>query len=81
MVGNPMEPKAALAAWDGDVLHLWSASQGMTAMRDSLAALTGLPPEQIRVHAQDVGGAFGIRGPAYPEYAALALAARGSGAR
>ena len=76
VVGNPMEPKSALAAWDGEVLQLWSASQGMPAMRDSLAALTGLPPEQIRVHAQDVGGAFGIRGAAYPEYAALALAAR-----
>ncbi len=76
VVGNPMEPKAALAAWDGEVLELWSSSQGMTGMRDGLAALTGLKPEQLRVHAQDVGGAFGIRGAAYPEYAALALAAR-----
>ena len=76
VVGNPMEPKAALAAWDGAVLELWSSSQGMTGMRDGLAALTGLKPEQLRVHAQDVGGAFGIRGAAYPEYAALALAAR-----
>ncbi len=76
VVGNPMEPKAALAAWDGAVLQLWSASQGMTGMRDGLAALTGLPPAQIRVYAEDVGGAFGIRGAAYPEYAALALAAK-----
>ena len=76
VVGNPMEPKAALAAWDGDVLELWSSSQGMTGMRDSLAALTGVKPDKIRVHAQDVGGAFGIRGGAYPEYAALALAAQ-----
>ena len=76
VVGNPMEPKAALAAWDGAVLQLWSPSQGMTGMRDGLAAITGLPPSQIRVHAQDVGGAFGIRGAAYPEYAALALAAK-----
>ena len=76
VVGNPMEPKAALAAWDGDVLELWSSSQGMTGMRDGLAALTGLDAGKIRVHAHDVGGAFGIRGAAYPEYAALALAAR-----
>ena len=75
VVGNPMEPKAALAEWDGEVLELWSASQGMTGMRDGLAALTGLRPDQLRVHARDVGGAFGIRGAAYPEYAALALAA------
>ncbi len=76
VVGNPMEPKAALAAWDGDVLDLWTSTQGMTAMRDSLAAQTGLPPEHIRIRAQDVGGGFGIRGPAYPEHMAPALAAR-----
>ena len=76
VVGNPMEPKAAMAAWDGDILELWSPSQGMTSMRDSLAALVGLTPDKLRVHAQDVGGAFGVRGAAYQEYAALALAAR-----
>ena len=80
VVGNPMEPKAAMAAWEGDTLELWSPSQGMTGLRDGLAALVGLPPGRVRVHAQDVGGAFGIRGAAYPEYAALALAARHVGA-
>ena len=76
VVANPMEPKAALVGWDGDTLELWSPSQGMTGMRDGLAALTGLPPDQVRVHAWDVGGGFGVRGAAYPEYAAMALAAR-----
>jgi carbon-monoxide dehydrogenase large subunit len=79
VVGNPMEPKAALARWDGDVLDLWTGTQGMVALRDSLAAQTGLAPEHIRIRAQDVGGGFGIRGPAYPEHAALALAARRTG--
>ena len=76
VVGNPMEPKSALASWDGEMLDLWTGTQGMVALRDSLASLTGLPPERIRVRAQDVGGGFGIRGPAYPEHAALALAAQ-----
>jgi aerobic carbon-monoxide dehydrogenase large subunit len=75
VVANPMEPKAALLAWSGDVLEMWSGTQGMTAMRQNLSALTGVPEERIRVHAQDVGGAFGVRGNAYPEYAAMALAA------
>ena len=79
VVGNPMEPKAALARWDGDVLDLWCGTQGMVALRDSLCGLTGLPPERVRVRAQDVGGGFGIRGPAYPEHAALALAAKATG--
>jgi carbon-monoxide dehydrogenase large subunit len=79
VVGNPMEPKAALASWDGDVLDLWTSTQGMTAMRDSFAAQSGLPPERIRIRAKDVGGGFGIRGPAYPEHLAVALAARVTG--
>ena len=76
VVGNPMEPKAALVAWDGQHLDIWTATQGMVAFRDSLAGLTGLDPAQIRVRAQDVGGGFGIRGPAYPEHAALVAAAQ-----
>lgn len=75
VVANPMEPKAALLAWSGDVLEMWSGTQGMTAMRQNLSTLTGVPEERIRVHARDVGGAFGVRGNAYPEYAAMALAA------
>ena len=76
LVGNPMEPKAALASWDGEMLDLWTSTQGMTAMRDSLAAQCGLPAERIRIRAFDVGGGFGVRGPAYPEHLALALAAK-----
>jgi carbon-monoxide dehydrogenase large subunit len=80
VVGNPMEPKSALAHWDGDTLDLWTATQGMNALRDSLAGLTGIDAGKIRVRAQDVGGGFGIRGAAYPEHAALALAALRVGA-
>ena len=79
VVGNPMEPKAALANWRDGKLDLWTSTQGMVALRDSMAGLTGLSPDLIRVRAQDVGGGFGIRGPAYPEHAALALAARQTG--
>ncbi|MDP9094960.1 MAG: xanthine dehydrogenase family protein molybdopterin-binding subunit [Pseudomonadota bacterium] len=76
VVGNPMEPKAALVEWDGDVVHLWAGNQGSVALRDSLAGLTGLSAEQIVVHADDVGGGFGIRGPAYAEHVAMVLAAQ-----
>ena len=79
VVGNPMEPKAALVEWQGEVLHLWAGNQGSVALRDSLAGLTGLPPDRIVVHADDVGGGFGIRGPAYAEHVAMALASREAG--
>ncbi len=76
VVGNPMEPKAALAAWDGHALDLWTGNQGVMALRDSLASLTGLPSDRIRVRSRDVGGGFGIRMAAFPEHAALALASQ-----
>ncbi len=79
VVGNPMEPKAALAVWRDGMLDIWTSTQGMIAFRDSLVMMTGLDPATIRVRAQEVGGGFGIRGPAYPEHAALVLAARQTG--
>src|SRR5207302_1225134 len=41
-----------------------------------LAQVAGVAPENIRIHAHDVGGAFGVRNEAYPEFAALLLATR-----
>jgi carbon-monoxide dehydrogenase large subunit len=78
MVGNPMEPKGCLAAYDAraDVYDLYSSSQGLTLMRGSASGITGVPPEKIRVHARDVGGGFGIRSDAYSEYCVAMLAAK-----
>jgi carbon-monoxide dehydrogenase large subunit len=36
----------------------------------------GLRPERLRVISEDVGGAFGMKTPAYPEHPALLVAAR-----
>src|SRR6185312_11637216 len=78
LVGNPMEPKACLATYDakGDIYEVYAPSQGMSMMQGALSAITGVPAPQIRAHAYDVGGGFGIRGGAYPEYAAVMLAAK-----
>jgi carbon-monoxide dehydrogenase large subunit len=45
-------------------------------MLPNFAAILGVPAEKIRLHALDVGGGFGIRSDAYPEYCALMIAAR-----
>ena len=78
VVGNPMEPKAAVATYDAakDVYDLYSPSQGITGMRAGLSIGMGLPEEKFRCHAHDVGGGFGIRGEAYTEYLSLLLAAK-----
>ena len=78
LVGNPMEPKSCLAAYDPatDTYTLYAPSQGMTLMLGSLSAILGHPVERIRLHARDVGGGFGVRSDAYAEYCALMLAAK-----
>ena len=76
--GNPMEPKACVAAYDAasDSYDVYASSQGMSMMLPNFAAITGTPMERIRLHAKDVGGGFGIRSQAYPEYCALMHAAK-----
>ncbi|HEX2200183.1 MAG TPA: xanthine dehydrogenase family protein molybdopterin-binding subunit [Burkholderiales bacterium] len=76
VVGNPMEPRACLAAYAGDQYHLYACTQGAPIMRNQLSAVLGVPPEQIRVIAEEVGGGFGVRFNLYPEYCAALFAAR-----
>jgi carbon-monoxide dehydrogenase large subunit len=78
VVGNPMEPRAAMAAYDaaGETYYLYACTQGATAMRGQLAAVLGVAPEKIRVVAEEVGGGFGVRFNIYPEYCALLAAAK-----
>ncbi len=78
VVGNPMEPRACLAAFDkaSDHYHLYTCTQGAAIMRNQLSAVLGVPPEKIRVIAEEVGGGFGVRFNLYPEYCAALYAAR-----
>lgn len=78
VVGNPMEPRAAMGSWDpaAQMYFLHATTQGVGPMRGQLSAILGVPPEKVRVVAEEVGGGFGVRFNAYPEYAALLLAAK-----
>ncbi|HZE59822.1 MAG TPA: xanthine dehydrogenase family protein molybdopterin-binding subunit [Burkholderiales bacterium] len=76
VVGNPMEPRACLAAFVSDQYHLYACTQGAPIMRNQLSAVLGVPPEQIRVIAEEVGGGFGVRFNIYPEYCAALFAAK-----
>ena len=79
IAGTPLEPRAAVAAWDGEAERyiLYSGSQGAPTLRGALAGqVLKVPPEKLRVVTYDVGGAFGLKTPPYPEYGALLLAAR-----
>jgi len=76
-----MEPRAAAAWWDAEagVYVIRAPHQGVNEMRRDFAAVFGLPADRFRVLGGEVGGGFGPRNIAYPEYAAVMLAARLTG--
>jgi aerobic carbon-monoxide dehydrogenase large subunit len=56
-----MEPRAVVASWVGDQVTLWSATQIPHVLRFALSAFFGIPEQDIRVIAPDVGGGFGSK--------------------
>jgi carbon-monoxide dehydrogenase large subunit len=73
-----MEPRAAVGRWDAAAgrFELRAPHQGVNEIRRDMAAVFGLPGDRFRVLGGEVGGGFGPRNNAYPEYAAVLLAAR-----
>lgn len=78
VIPSPMAPRAYLVAYDSaiDTYDIYTCAQGITTMRLQLSALTGVPQDKLRLHLHDVGGSFGQRSGAYPEHAALMMAAK-----
>ncbi|MGZ5710848.1 MAG: xanthine dehydrogenase family protein molybdopterin-binding subunit, partial [Burkholderiales bacterium] len=79
---SPMEPRACLVAYDAatDSYRIHSPMQGITTIRSQLAAYTKVPAEKLVFEVHEVGGGFGQRSGAYPEYAALMIASKALGA-
>jgi carbon-monoxide dehydrogenase large subunit len=78
VTGVPMEPRAALADFDPATgrFSVYAGNGGAVRLKNDLATILGVPPENVRVLMQDVGGNFGTRGMIYPEFALVAWAAR-----
>ncbi|SIO01770.1 xanthine dehydrogenase, molybdenum binding subunit apoprotein [Rhodovulum sp. ES.010] len=76
VIVNSMEPRGAWAEWSEGRLHLCFGGQGVWMMKDRLARMLHLAPEDVRVTNPDVGGGFGMKGFPYPEYFVVAHAAR-----
>ncbi len=55
----PLEPRSAVAEWDGDRLTVWTGSQNPFGIRQELAQAFHISPENVRVIIPDFGGAFG----------------------
>jgi xanthine dehydrogenase YagR molybdenum-binding subunit len=73
---NPMEPHATVAAWSGDRLTLWSKSQFVVNEQAEIAAIFGLPRENVQVNCPFIGGAFGTSLRTWPHVTLAAVAAR-----
>ncbi|SHM92330.1 xanthine dehydrogenase family protein molybdopterin-binding subunit [Rhizobacter sp. OV335] len=73
---NPMEPHATLAAWSGEKLVLYDATQYVSGDRDTVAKTLGISPEQVQVICPYVGGGFGCKGSTWTHVVLAAMAAR-----
>jgi isoquinoline 1-oxidoreductase len=73
----PLEPRAAIASWEGDKLTVRYGTQAPFLVRKDLAAVFGIPEDNVRVISGDIGGGFGSkqRGEIALEAARLARAA------
>ncbi|HJY68824.1 MAG TPA: xanthine dehydrogenase family protein molybdopterin-binding subunit, partial [Streptosporangiaceae bacterium] len=61
LIPEAMEPRATVAAMVGDEFTLWTSTQVPHVLRFLLAAVLGIPEQNIRVIAPDVGGGFGSK--------------------
>ena len=57
----PLEPRAAVAQWDGDRLTVWKTSRGVHTDRAHLSGALGIPEEKIRVVGPHFGAGYGAK--------------------
>jgi len=56
---SPLEPRVAVAEWEGDKVTVWTGSQNPFGAHSELARALGLPSDRVRVIVPDFGGGFG----------------------
>jgi aerobic carbon-monoxide dehydrogenase large subunit len=70
VTGVTMEPRAALAQYDGESgkYTLNAGSGGAVRQKRELTAILGIEPDKLRVLSHDVGGNFGTRNRVFVEF-------------
>jgi carbon-monoxide dehydrogenase large subunit len=61
LIPAAMEPRSVVCWCEGGEFTVWSATQIPHVLRVMLALVTGVPEQNIRVIAPDVGGGFGSK--------------------
>lgn len=71
-----MGPACAISRYDGEILHIWSHSQGIYPMREALAAMLGIETTKIHIISSPGSGCFGhtVADDAAADAAVLAMA-------
>jgi aerobic carbon-monoxide dehydrogenase large subunit len=70
LAAAPLEARAAAAAWGDDGrVTLWASTQNPQSARDEIAGWLGIDAGLIHLIAPDVGGGFGAKIGADPEFA------------
>jgi isoquinoline 1-oxidoreductase len=70
----PMEPRVALAEWEGPQLTVWTATQQPFGVRGEVARAFGLTDDKVRIIVPDFGGGFGGKHPGESAVEAARLA-------
>jgi nicotinate dehydrogenase subunit B len=55
----PLEPRAAVAEFEGDKLTVWTGTQMPFRVRGEVAGAVGLPPASVRLIVPDMGSGYG----------------------
>ncbi len=79
VVVNAMEPRAAVASYDGARFTFHVGSQGVSGMRAQIADCLGVDAKAVHVLTGQVGGSFGMKGVLFPEYVCLLHGTRALG--
>jgi aerobic carbon-monoxide dehydrogenase large subunit len=76
-----MEPRGLTARYDKATDHtiVRACSQSAGALRDNILGIMNWQKERLQVITEDVGGAFGLKTGAYPEYIAVMVGAKLTG--
>ncbi len=77
---NALEPRAAVAKWDGEKLHVEASSQSVFLVHLELAEHFDIDPENVTVNGKYIGGAFGAKGGLYQEIVIAVELARAANA-
>lgn len=78
LVVASLEPRAATASYDAanNRYELRCGNQGFASLRGQICEAMNIKPDELHLVAEDVGGAFGMKGWLYPEYVPMLYASR-----